>query len=675
MAPPLSGQIQSGAKPDAGIQDVMFGSKSADANTPDEQERVKQVMSMFQKAKQWKATWAKDFDRWWNLWESNHYKNKTSTSLTQAVVNQIWASVETFIGHVTDALPDPIARARRSNYKDKAALITKWLKYENDSNDVEQEIQHAVRSACVTGLGWFKVSWNPEKSGKRGDVDIIPRDEKFIFTSPYARNVRELLYLIDASNVPREFVVRNWEKGELVPPGAMDMSLMNVRNYAEDNKSSAPTNLALLTTTTGSDSRWTSSTGLMGGKKSDLVTLLECWTREADGTMRYTVVANGVLLQDGPSPYDDEDFPYAPFNVIPTMDSIYGRGICQFIEGLQELLNNSLSLLIDQQRFASDPMMVVDSVNLDEGTLIENSPGGILPNVSEGEGYRWMTAPGFNQAWLDIQKILSEYMDSVLGRVDVLKGERPVGVSTLGGLEIVRDEANVRIRNLIRWIKASLKRTNLLVLSRLRQFAKDERTVRIVGKLGKEEFATVNEVKGVGLGGELEQDVTIPDDAEFDVEFAKEAPGGRQAKQELALTLINTIAEDGLPCADRQYVLETCEIEEAPELMERLGQQAAAQAEAEAQAAGGGMMQPEQDPLDSLVKTLMSGGTSSPSMAPPKESEEPKEQGQAPASGSPVAPPVTPQQQPSGRVVDVVRDSKGRAVRFNEQYVYQGAGQ
>ncbi len=663
---------------------VLFGTKAEDVNTQDEMERVKQCQQMLQKAKQWKAIWGKDFKRWDNLWEGNHYKDRQPSTLTEAVVNQVFAAIETFIGHVVDALPDPIARARRSENKKKSALITKWLKYEADTNDLEQEVQHPVRQACKRGPGWFKVSWNADKNGKRGDADVSAVDDDFMFPSPYARNMRTLLYIIEAQNVPREYVVKNWEKGELVQPGPTDASLSNINAALQSTRNPSASNVALISTTTGSDSRWTSSSAMSGGRKGDLVTLMECWTREHDGKIRYTVIANNVLLQDGPSPYDDEDFPYAVVNILPTMDTINGRGLSQFIEGLQDILNEALSLLIDQQRFASDPMMIVNSENLEEGNLVENSPGGILPNVSQnGDGYKWLVAPGFNQAWIEIQKIISEYMDSVLGRVDVLKGERPVGVNTLGGLEVVRDEANVRMRNLIRWVRASMKRVYLLVLSRLRQFAKDERTIRIVGKLGKEEFATVNPVMGVGADGGLVQDLTIPDDAEFDVEFAKESPGGRQAKQELALTLINTMAEDGLPCTDRQHVLETCEIEEAPEIMERLAQEKEAQeqaAMAEQQAASG-MPAQQEDPLDSLVKQLMMGmggmagaaGQAQGGGAPPTGGAPAPEAASPAASSEPMgaAPPV--QSRPNGRVVDIVRDSKGRATRFNEQFTYGGA--
>lgn len=620
MTTESTGTIQSGAKPDGVVADILLGGSklAAELNDDQEKETVKEVMGLLQKAKNWKGQWSKDHDRWWNYWESNHYKGRVVKTITQAIINTVWSSVETFVGHVVDVLPDPLARARRAETIQKAKVASKWLLYEAQSNDIESEVQHPVREACVVGAGWFKVGWDWMKMNRRGDVDIVPKDGKFIFPSPHARNVKELRYIIEAQNVPRDFVIETWpEKGPMVPPGTMDGSLSNIRQYSEPPSAQSAPQAALLTTTTGSDSRWVGSSNLTGKKQSDLVTLIEAWIRQKDGSMRLVVIANNVLLQDGPSPYDDDDFPYAVVNILPTMDTIQGRGLVQFVEGLQDILNQTMSNLLDQQRFAADPMLGVASLNLEESQGLENSPGSVLfdahLSANGTPGYYWLQAPGFNQAWMAIQEVTREYMDSVLGRVDVLKGERPAGVNTLGGLEIVRDEANVRIRSLIRWVKASLKRVYKLVLSRLRQFAKDERQFRIVGANGEEEFVTVNPSTGTTLEGAILTDFTLPDDVEFDVEFGEDLPGGHQAEIELALSLATTPAEDGMPMVDRQYVLEKALKNEAPEVLERMAALAASQAEAAQKEAAAGSGEgapssapPQDDDMDAVM--AMFGG-------------------------------------------------------------------
>ena len=602
-------QLQSPARPDGVVMDILAGASSGGmVNSPEEAEVVRLVMGMFQKGKAWKATWSKNHARWWNLWESNHYEGRRSNSLAQAIVNQVWSSIETFVAHVTEGLPEPIVRGRISAHKDAAKTISKWLTFEADRNDLAQEIEHPIRSSCVTGAGWFAVEWDEKASRGKGDVALVPVDEKFIYTSPNARNLQETLWLIDARNVPREYVLKTWpEKGQMVPPGIIDISLDNTRAYNEfNNNNQASPNWVQATSTDGSSSQWTKGGGGLGLKKSDLVTLIKAYIRQEDGSMRLAILANNVMLQDGPSPYEDDDFPYVVFNILPTLDTIQGRGLVQFIEGLQDILNNSISYLLDQQRFSADPMLIVAAENLEDGQLIDNSPGAVLPDSRVGGGgYQWLTAPGFNQGWLQIQEIVKDYMDSVLGRVDVIQGENPAGVNTLGGLEILRDEANIRLRKHIKWVKASMKRMYLLTLSRLRQFAKDHRVIRLTGSMGKEEFVNINPMASVGLEGQPEQDMTIPEDAEFDVEFGKEMPGGRQARIETALALAGTPAEDGLPMVDRQWVLEQIEVEEAPEIMARMNQAAQMQAQAAQAAEGGGQGQPPAgDPIDDMVRML-----------------------------------------------------------------------
>ncbi len=611
----MSGAIQTPAGPEGALNNILTGSAiGGTANTPEEKTTLKDLFQMLAKAKQWKNTWYKDVERWRNLWESNHNRGRRPHTLSQAVINQVWSAVETFAAHISDSLPEPICRARSPEYRDHAKLATKWLRYVSDRNDLDTQSVHWIRSAAVTGAGWFAVEWDPAEASGQGDVVWRPVDDAFMFPAPYATNYKECEFIAEARNVPREWVVRNFEKGFMVEPGVKDPSLQNIHNFMDKRADdTASPNVAQFTATDGSASAWVGSSATHGYRRSDLVTFIRVYIRQADGHMRLVEAANEVILSDGPSPYGDDDFPYVVVNLVPTLDTMYGRSLVQFIEGLQDVLNNTMSYLLDQQRFCSDPMLVVDAVNLEDGQLIDNSPGSVLPNLSpNGVGYSWLQAPGFNQAWLQIHEVITTYMDSVLGRVDVLKGEHPAGVDTLGGLEIIRDEANVRLRSLTKFVKASLKRAYKLTLSRLRQFATGPRQFRIDGQFGQDDYVDVNPVVGVRPDGQAEQEITLPDDAEFELAFGQEQPGGRQARMEEALTLLSTPAEDGLPVVDRQYVLERLDIEEAPEIMERLTQVGQQMAQAQAKAEG----QPEEsdDPMDQLAGLFQPQGGGQPGM-------------------------------------------------------------
>jgi hypothetical protein len=527
-------------------------------------------------------------------------------TLSRAVVNQVWSSIETFVGHVVDILTPPQCYARSPWYQDKADVISKWLQVVWDRSGAKSEIEHVVRSAAVCGPGWVEIPWDETLSGGRGEPTFDPLDERTMFVSPHARTLDKALYVIEAKNVPREYVENHWDPGVPIPKGVWDPSLSGQRGYSPGGYGMG---YGEFTTTDGSETGYSRYSQNSGGKEHmGLVTLVKSWIRQRDGRLRLLIVSNGVVLQDGPSPYEDEDFPYAIFNLIPSMDSAYGRSLIQFIESLQDIINTSLSQILDAQHYAADPMLIVDDVNAEQGNVIENMPGSVLFNQNpNGKGYEWLQGPGFNQAWLQVLEMITNAMDSVLGRVDVLKGERPAGVNTLGGLEIVRDEANIRVRNLIRWVKASVKRCHLLIISRLKQFVKDQRMLRLMTSGGQPEFIEVNKVVGNTPEGAPIVDVTIPEDAEFDIEFGKEEPGGDQARKEFVLQMMTTPAEDGLPLATREWALERLKIEEAPKILQQIEatkqQMSQAAAGGPPGSSGGAAGQGQEDPEQTIRAT------------------------------------------------------------------------
>lgn len=587
---------------DLPLQKAAMGFPGIDI-APEDKEKAKQVWKMLQAAKTFRAPRDKHWARWWNLWESNHYTGRIVQTISRAVVNQVFSSIETFVGHVVDVLMPPECFARTPQHRKNAEILAKWLQVVWDRSGAKSEIEHCVRSAAVTGVGWAEIPWDETLSEGRGEPAFEPKDERTMFVSPHARNLKEALYVLEAKNVPREYVESAWELGAKVPPGVWDPSLSGQRGYA-------PGGLGMgygeFTTTDGSESGYAKYGDVQGGKENaGLVTLVKAWIRQRSGKMKLLIVSNGIILnpesQEHPnneqSPYEDEDFPYVAFNLLPTLESPYGRSLVQFVEGLQEVIDTSLSQILDSQHYAADPMLIVDDINSEQGNIIENMPGAVLFNQSlNGPGYQWLQGPGFNAAWMQVLDMVTNSMDAVLGRVDVLKGERPVGINTLGGLEVIRDEANVRVRNLIRWVKASVKRSHLLIISRLRQFVKDQRTVRLLNDMGKEEYIEVNPVVGAKPDGSPIIETTIPADAEFDIEFAKEEPGGEEARKEFVFQMMGTPAEDGLPMGTRAWALEQLKIKDAQKIMEGIEQEKSQQAEMAQQAAAPAPGAPGADP-------------------------------------------------------------------------------
>jgi hypothetical protein len=334
--------------------------------------------------------------------------------------------------------------------------------------------------------------------------------------------------------------------------------------------------IAAFTTTDGAQTQMSRST--ISTKDKDLATLIELWLRQEDGSLRYLVVANGIVLYDGPTPYDDEKYPYVIFNVIKHKDHIYGCSLVEQIENLQTLINELVSYMVDQQRYESDTPTVVKQENIEEGKVFTNAPGETLVDrTPNGQGYYLLSKPGANPKWLEIINSIKDFMQQIGGNVDILRGERPAGVSTLGGMEIVREEANVLVSKMTKQIVAAIRQNYMLSVNRLRQYMKDQRTVRVTGAGNQSEYLQINHQTSLNMNGEWNLSNTIPDDFECDIDFAPEPPGGFQAKMERDLELLKA------QVVDQQFVLEDLDFDAQTinELQQRMSQSAQAQQQAQ----------------------------------------------------------------------------------------------
>ena len=541
-------------------------SSSLSSLTDDDKKKARWIWDLLQKAKRWKSYCGGDnWKRWGEFWEGKQWQRMRASGLSMAVINLIYEMVETFIGHFMENTPEQVARARTPQHIPVAQLMTKLLNWVDDINEQQTRGEIPLRSSAVSGIGVRRVDWSLRMDRHRGAPSHSPVDEDCWFASPWCREVEDAEYIIEARNVPAPFVRNNWAEGWRVPLGVWDGSLTPMRSSSGTN-SAQNTGLdsshwGAFTSTDGNYSQITPGTGSNRDDAKDLVTLIEAWIRQDDGTIRLVVCANGVILQDGPSPYDDERYPYAVYNLIRNKNSVYGYSLVGFVEKLQMELNEMHSYALDQQRYESDSPLVVSVANAKEAKQISNLPGAVyIDRDPNKQGYSLITKPGANPRWLEMQEHVIQRIRDLSGNVDILRGQRPAGVTTLGGMEIIRDEANVLVNKMGRHVLAARRVEAILAVDRLRQFFHDERVIRIKGERGEDEYITANERTGKKPDGEWELQNSIPDNFEVDVEFTPAPPGGMQAKMERDLALLQAqVVDPVFVLEDLEFPQETIE--------------------------------------------------------------------------------------------------------------------
>ena len=575
-----NGPVDSGTQTSEGQAALLMPPKRQNPKLEEsDRAKAKMLWQLLSKGKSYKQTcgWSENEENW-DYWDTKQWKRTRAASLHMAQVNETFSTVETFTGHLQDNIPDTIVRPRRADHIPVAQLVTKLINWSDDLNDLHSAVEDPVRSALIAGTGIWRIDWDMSSDGWRGAPKYRFVDENFFFLAPFTTRQDECRWMIEARNIPIDYVRETWERGAEVQPGVWDGTLSSFNRTGSDSGNPGGFgDYSAFTTTQGNYTQV--SKGMQSQRNKDLVTLIEAWIKQQDGTMRYMVCCNGIILEDGPSPYDDEEFPYVIFNVIRRKNTLLGRSLVGVIKGLQDIINQMTSYMLDAQKYESDSPLVVDVANLEESQNITNAAGSMYVNVNpNGPGYQLLTKPGANPRYLDIIEQFKTHIREITGGVDILRGEHPAGVQTLGAMEIMRDEANVLVNKMVKQILTGLKRKDKLVINRLRQFMKDERTVRITTGKGDTEFVTVNEKQSMNdATGEYVVGNIIPDDFEADVDFSIEPPGGMQAKMERDLALLQA------GVIDAQFVLEDLEFDQ--EQIDAITERQQAQAEAEQQAA------------------------------------------------------------------------------------------
>lgn len=541
------------------------------------------IWGLYQEAKRWKMTTpymeaAKNRD----YWMGKQWGYPRAEGFAMKVANMVYESVETFNGHMMDSLQESVARARRPDQQETAQLVSKLLNWSDDINANKRYMDLVCRSAQVTGFGCRRIDWSTSMDGNRGAPRYSYVNSAHFFTSPWCRRLDEAEYVVEARNVPGAYVRKVWERGRFVPSGVWDGSLtplsMTMGYGASDDYAAF---------TYGANTQITQGTTRTDSGK-DAVTLIDLWVRRDDGQLNHFVCANGVILKGYGddddkgdacplSEYDDDRFPYALYNVIPDENSCYGWPSVTFFRDLNTALNEMLSYEIDAQKYESDSPLVVKAANAEEAKTWDNRPGAVFTDADpNGQGVYLLQRTGANGRYGEMQERFVQFIRSIGGNVDILRGEKPAGVTTLGGMEIVREQANVLVAKMGVHINEGEREKNILTISRLRQFLHDQRWVRITKPGGREEHVEVNEVVEYDESGAEVLKNAIPDDFEADVDFTPAPPGGMQARKELAFELYDR------EIADAEYVMEELEIDKAKaeNLLRRRNERAQAEAAA-----------------------------------------------------------------------------------------------
>jgi hypothetical protein len=310
-----------------------------------------------------------------------------------------------------------------------------------------------------------------------GDVNTCIVEPFRIALDPVAVNLHEARWIMEYSIRPLTWIVENYNKE--------DEGYTNLASEVKEEKSLSSSLRRFFNLKTSSGVRGSSSMGLTSSGGSDQMIDSAAVVKEyyERPTQKYPkgrliVVANGVLLYSGESPYRGPDqgdwHPYSEcrWEVIP--DRFWGKSPFDDATEIQKQINSIDSVITLTRKTVAVPQKMRPKGSIQNGVWtgqpgqeIEYIPGpnGEKPETIQPSGVHDQVFKEREQKVLDLKNIT--------GAVDILKGDRPPGVTAASALALLFEVGTGKLFPILdRWkyfIESSGKKQLRLVANKYRE--------------------------------------------------------------------------------------------------------------------------------------------------------------------------------------------------------------
>lgn len=465
------------------------------------------------------------------------------------VSNYIFSVVETIRPIMVDNNPQFQALPRLPMGVPGTELVQKALSYEWEREGMNLKLYRGLVDFLVTGNMFFFQPW--DSAAKQ--ATIIPVSPYNIFVDPMATSIEDAEYIMYAKYMHENKVKKMFpEHAEKL----IGSSVKYEELVTEDNREQI--------------------------SHANQILVIEVWCRDwttidyeednGDGTktkvkkMKYPkgrrlIVAPelDLTLDDVKNPYKDGEFPFTHIKCYDLPMKFWGEGEVKQLISPQKALNDLNNQILDNAKATANMPWIVDNNSGIGRKVLSNRPGLII-RKNPGSEVRRDAPPNMPVYIKDKGLEFKEDMEQISGIFDTMKGNSEKGVYTAQGILALQEAGQARVRLKVKILEEGLARMAKIQYSRMRQFWKGTRLVRIVGEDGSVGFQPIDEE-------------ALLHDYDIKVTSGSTMPINRSAMLDLMIRLATTPAEDGKPMVDRQAVLQYLPAGEKEEVLKRMNGQ------------------------------------------------------------------------------------------------------
>jgi hypothetical protein len=432
------------------------------------------ITNLYETLKRWREPFEKRWKRFYKLYRGYRdptdfpFKSNIFVPFTFSIIESV---VPKMLGTLFNVRPVISVTPRHGASVELARLLERLLDYQLEDERLEffNKILEFFKETAIYGTAFAKIvpKFEDDEESSFSYIDIEPIDIFHVFPDYRAKSVRRMKYLIQLSYMDFDELEEMERKG----------FYKNVKDVEHRVESMASVD--------SYKRKRLSDVGILDEYGFDpnrrIVEVLEYWDREKI----YTIGARHVVLKEENNPFNGL-IPFIMSRYCPVQHELYGIGIPEMAESLQEELNTVRNQRMDNVNIIINRMFIANKyADIDFDQLV-SYPGNVILTNDINAIKPLDTNDVTKSAYLEEETIKRD-IENATGEWGYSRGETPARRETATGIVRLQQATNIRFDTVIKIIEFTVLRNIAKTALWLdREFMPPEEFARIVGP---EEFA------------------------------------------------------------------------------------------------------------------------------------------------------------------------------------------
>jgi len=403
------------------------------------------IENLFLATKRWREPYEERWKDFYKLYRS--YRDETQYPFkSNLFVPYIFSIVESVVpkmlGTIFNTRPIISVQARQGASENLAKVMERLLEYQLDDERVEffNKCLEFFKECVIYGTAFLKVipKFNDDELASFNYIDVEPIDLFNVYPDYRAKSIRRMKYIIQLSYMEMDELYAMEKQGFYKNVKELEHYLEGSINI-DEFKRERLTDIGIL-----------DEYGFDAERK--VVEVLEYWDKDKI----YTIGARKVVLKEEDNPFDGL-LPFVMARYIPVQHELYGIGIPEVSEDLQEELNTVRNQRMDNVNLIINRMFLVHKyadVSLDN---LVSYPGNVILTNSMEAVQPLDTRDITKSAYME-EEIIKQDIDNATGEFMYLRGAPPERRETATGIVRLQQAGTARFDTVVKMVEFTVIR-------------------------------------------------------------------------------------------------------------------------------------------------------------------------------------------------------------------------